>query len=290
MSSATTRERSSGLGQRASRSIATPEQGPALWEELSGQATPAGSACWEWLEIHAGIPVILPQTQEQFTPQMANFEAIGGVSFTKGCYTGHSDTQTLGAKAVNETRFQYLRDNSGQTPISTALGINVLGEFTQGGAVSGTESDHQDHYELQNYTSISQGKHFIKFGGRLRAIHEVSMSSAGFNGTYTFSSLDNYNNGVPHQYSVNATQSGVVPTVPVTLVDAGLYVQDDWKLRPNLTLSGGLRFETQSAIHDHGDWAPRLGFAWGIGGGGRALRKPYYAAGLDCSTTVSGKT
>jgi hypothetical protein len=191
-----------------------------------------------------------------------------------------SDTQTLGAKAVNETRFQYLRENSGQTPISKALGIDVLGEFTRGGAVSGTESDHQDHYELQNYTSISEGQHFIKFGGRLRAIHEVSMSSAGFNGTYTFSSLDSYNTRTPRQLSINGTLSGVVPTVPVTMVDAGLYVQDDWKLRPNLTLSGGLRFETQNAIHDHGDWAPRLGFAWGIGGGGKSAPRTVLRGGF----------
>ena len=37
-------------------------------------------------------------------------------------------------------------------------------------------------------------------------------------------------------------------------------------MRPNITLSAGLRFETQNDIHDHGDWAPRLGVAWGIGG------------------------
>jgi Carboxypeptidase regulatory-like domain/TonB dependent receptor-like, beta-barrel len=191
-----------------------------------------------------------------------------------------SDTQILGAKTVNETRFQYLRDNSGQTPFSTALGIDVLGEFTRGGAVSGTERDHLDHYEMQNYTSISQGKHLIKFGGRLRTIHQVSMSSAGFNGTYIFSDLASYKALTPRQLSVNGTLSGVVPTVAITMVDAGLYVQDDWKLRPNLTLSGGLRFETQNAIHDHGDWAPRLGFAWGIGGGGKGAPKTILRGGF----------
>jgi hypothetical protein len=44
-------------------------------------------------------------------------------------------------------------------------------------------------------------------------------------------------------------------------------VGDDWKIRPNITLSGGLRVETQTAISDHADWAPRLAVAWGIGHG-----------------------
>jgi hypothetical protein len=61
---------------------------PTLWQALSQHAQPAGSVCWDWLNIRAGIPVILPQTQEQFVPQMANLELIGGVNFKKGCYPG----------------------------------------------------------------------------------------------------------------------------------------------------------------------------------------------------------
>ncbi|HKB97625.1 MAG TPA: carboxypeptidase regulatory-like domain-containing protein [Terriglobales bacterium] len=224
----------------------------------------------------------------QFYRDTQQNAGVGGIVLPEAGYnttsTEHtvqiSDTQILGAKAINETRFQYLRENSGQTPLSTAIGINVLGSFMRGGSSSGMQTDHQDHYELQNYTSISQGKHFVKFGGRLRAIHELSVSSAGFNGTYTFPSFPNFTNGMPSQYSVNATPSGAPANVPVTMVDVGLYVQDDWKVRPNLTLSGGLRFETQNAIHDHADWAPRLGFAWGIGGGGKSAPKTVLRGGF----------
>ncbi len=46
--------------------------------------------------------------------------------------------------------------------------------------------------------------------------------------------------------------------------DAGLFFGDDWRLRPNLTLSYGLRYETQNNIHDYKDFAPRFGLAWGI--------------------------
>ncbi|MDD5241780.1 MAG: folate-binding protein YgfZ [Sulfuricella sp.] len=87
------------LGPTRFEVLAPPQQGPALWAELNKSATPVGSACWEWLEIHAAIPIILPQTQEQFTPQMANFEVLSGVSFNKGCYTGQeivARTQYLG--------------------------------------------------------------------------------------------------------------------------------------------------------------------------------------------------
>lgn len=75
------------------------EQAPRVWEALSRETLPVGAACWDWLEIRAGIPVILPATQEHFVPQMTNLEAIGGVSFRKGCYPGQeivARTQFLG--------------------------------------------------------------------------------------------------------------------------------------------------------------------------------------------------
>ncbi|HEX9180907.1 MAG TPA: folate-binding protein [Burkholderiales bacterium] len=68
--------------------IAPPDEAPALWNRLAMLATPAGAACWEWLEIRAGVPAVVPATQDQFVPQMANLDSIGAVSFSKGCYPG----------------------------------------------------------------------------------------------------------------------------------------------------------------------------------------------------------
>ncbi|HEX5430518.1 MAG TPA: hypothetical protein VFW83_01025, partial [Bryobacteraceae bacterium] len=53
-------------------------------------------------------------------------------------------------------------------------------------------------------------------------------------------------------------------------VDAGPFVQDDWKVKPNLTLSLGLRYEIQTNAGGGTDWAPRIGLAWGIGSGQKA--------------------
>lgn len=66
----------------------TPTTAIALWQKFSGKTIPAGSTCWDWLTIRAGIPVITPPTQEQFVLQMTNLDILGGVSFTKGCYPG----------------------------------------------------------------------------------------------------------------------------------------------------------------------------------------------------------
>ncbi|MFZ5502965.1 MAG: YgfZ/GcvT domain-containing protein [Pseudomonadota bacterium] len=59
-----------------------------LWQQLAAATRPVGSPCWDWLNIRAGIPVILPQTQEQFVAQTVNFDLIGGINFKKGCYPG----------------------------------------------------------------------------------------------------------------------------------------------------------------------------------------------------------
>ena len=59
-----------------------------LWERLKSKATPVGPAVWAWLDIMAGIPGIHPETNEEFVPQMANLEVVGGVNFKKGCYPG----------------------------------------------------------------------------------------------------------------------------------------------------------------------------------------------------------
>jgi folate-binding protein YgfZ len=68
--------------------VTTPGQAAELWKPLACGARAAGAAVWDWLAIRAGVPVILPATQEQFVPQMANLELIGAVDFKKGCYPG----------------------------------------------------------------------------------------------------------------------------------------------------------------------------------------------------------
>jgi hypothetical protein len=66
----------------------TPQQAMLLWESMGKTALKAGTGCWDWLNIRAGLPIVTPATQEQFVLQMANLDVLGGVSFKKGCYPG----------------------------------------------------------------------------------------------------------------------------------------------------------------------------------------------------------
>lgn len=72
---------------------------PEVWAQLAALARPAGVPAWRWLDVRAGLPLITAATREEFVPQMADFEKIGGVSFHKGCYPGQeivARTQYLG--------------------------------------------------------------------------------------------------------------------------------------------------------------------------------------------------
>jgi hypothetical protein len=59
-----------------------------LWDRLAREATVVNADYWALLDIRAGLPTVYPQTADLFVPQMTNMQLIGGVSFTKGCYTG----------------------------------------------------------------------------------------------------------------------------------------------------------------------------------------------------------
>ena len=176
-----------------------------------------------------------------------------------------SDTQVLSPKVINETRFEYIRDRDNQNPLNATPTITVQGAFTGGGSNLGTVLDAQDHYELQNYTTAALGAHSLRFGARLRAVRDSNSSTAGFNGNYTYASLDTYAAGQPSQYEVTVG----TPAAKVTLFDAGVFFQDDWRVRKNFTFSYGLRYEGQNRISDHADWGPRFSFAWAVNGGSK---------------------
>lgn len=87
------------LGAQRFELIVQAGEAQQTWQGLAARARPAGFPVWQRLDILAGWPLITEDTQEQFVPQMVNFELIGGVNFQKGCYPGQeivARTQYLG--------------------------------------------------------------------------------------------------------------------------------------------------------------------------------------------------
>ena len=91
------------------------QQAVDLWSTLSEKLSRAGTTSWHWLDIHAGIPVILPETVEEFVPQSVNLELVNGVSFKKGCYTGQEIVARMHYLGKPKRRMFHLQ-LTGSTP------------------------------------------------------------------------------------------------------------------------------------------------------------------------------
>jgi hypothetical protein len=198
------------------------------------------------------------------------------------------ETQVIGTRWINESRFSFNHNYNSQQGDANTPGIVVLSSFSGGGAPLALNYNRNQNYEYQNNSSYKRSAHFLKFGVRIRGNLQDSYSTSNYNGTYTFASMQSYQitqqgvaiglpidqiiaqGGGASQYSV----TGGTPVTPVSYVDVEPFVHDDWKVKPNLTVSMGLRYETQTNISDRRDWAPRLGIAWGVGKGQGNGRPP----------------
>jgi hypothetical protein len=227
-----------------------------------------------------------------------------------------TETAVLGPNLINEARFQYMRTTSANSVPGDSPSISVLDAFTSGSSTVGDSRNLTNKWELSNMTTFNHKAHTFKWGGRLRQSFNNDTSLTNFNGTYTFlgglgEALGPNGQPVPgasveltalqvYQLTLALQQDGYsaaqiraagggpsffslgagTPLTRVTQFDIGLFVNDDWRLRPNLTLSYGLRYETQTNIRDFGDWSPRLGIAWGLDAHGTTPAKTVLRAGF----------
>ncbi|MGA3024622.1 MAG: carboxypeptidase-like regulatory domain-containing protein [Bryobacteraceae bacterium] len=278
----------------ASQFYSTPQERTTVSPRIDYQLSTNNTLVFRytWLENDQNGRGLSP-----FTLPSAAYNATDGQSTVQ-----LTETAVLNTKTINETRFQYWHEVTNATALNAQPQLVVASAFTTGGATTGKSSDTENHYELQNYTSILKGAQSIKFGIRVRELNDDNVSPSDFNGTFLFSGgllpvLDSNNQPVPGATPLRATSveqfqrylvlsslglspqqmlaAGATPTefmttvgnpaASVSYVDVEPFVTDDWKIRPNLTISTGLRWEAQNHVHDWTDFAPRFGFAWSPG-------------------------
>jgi len=196
-----------------------------------------------------------------------------------------TETAILNPTTINETRFQFTHGRNEQIGNNSIPALDVSGSFGSGGSQVGESSNLRKTWELNNFTAKQMGPHAIKFGGRVRHISIDDTNEGNFGGTWTFAggfgltSIQRYELTLKLQEQgftpaqVRAAGGGATafrlnvgnPFADVRQTDYGVFIQDDWRVRPNITFSYGLRYETQTNAHSKYDFAPRLAVAWSPG-------------------------
>ncbi len=197
-----------------------------------------------------------------------------------------TETAILNANVINETRFQFVKERREQEGDGLTPSLVVQDAFLGGGSGIGLAINNSDRYELQNYTTSTLGRHVLRFGMRVRGVRITDVGTANFNGTFIFAggegitSLERYRRTLllqrqgfsPSEIRAQgggATQFSIAggdPEARISQTDFGAFVQDEWRLRPNFTLTLGVRYETQTNIRSRFNFAPRVFFAWAPGG------------------------
>ena len=216
-----------------------------------------------------------------------------------------TETWVVNPKIVNETRFQYTRTYASQIgnllPQVNVSGAFTSGGANEGTNTdvhphfelqNNTSISHGAHtfrYGVrarresdQNLSPSGFGGVFSFLGGSapvLDANNSIVTDASGNPVLTSLSAVDQYTRtlmlqragftaaqirllgGGASQFSIDTGN----PYSSIVQYDVGAFAQDDWRLRPNLTVSYGLRYEWQTNIGDHHDFAPRLGFAWAPG-------------------------
>jgi hypothetical protein len=179
----------------------------------------------------------------------------------------YNDSFVVTPNLLNQLRVVVGRDHAPTTSVSEAPGIVVNGAFTGGGA-QGDNLHTENHMNLNEILTWTPEKHNIRAGINVPDISRRGMDDrTNLQGTYYFSTLQDYALGQPYSF---IQQQGDGHIVFVEVV-AGGFIQDDYRLRPNLTVSAGMRYDWQNFFHDNNNVSPRLSIAYSPGRGRKTV-------------------
>jgi len=199
----------------------------------------------------------------------------GGVNFGNGIQVGDWQTvpglsQQIGLDwvrnfsnaFVNQVRFSYSRASSffdeqsfsgcnSSNPTNCPADMVLIGSAPQDSVSFGVSAGFPQGriinvYQLQDNASMLKGQHSLKFGGEIDQQRSPNVFLPGNNGIFLFTSYSDMiaNNPFGTQIALGS------PTLPFSEWDLGFYVQDDWRIKSNLTLNLGMRWDWyQQAIN-----------------------------------------
>lgn len=190
---------------------------------------------------------------------------VGGYNEPERAYSTASSANTVrvqhfgpvGRRAFSRSRAQVTWSDSSASSATEAATIRVTDAFTRGGAQR-AGGDHSRGLDLGSDLDYVAGRHSFRIGATLLAGSYSSDSTSNYLGEYTFSTLDDYLAGRPSLFTRRIGD----PRIAYHTLQAGVYFQDDIRVRRSLTISPGLRYELQAHVGDRADPGPRFGVTW----------------------------
>lgn len=178
------------------------------------------------------------------------------------------DNYVFSAKAVAQTRFQYSRltpavvatGGTGSPVVLIALNdpLNLVsGTLVAGTSTSGATDRRETRYQLQEIFALVNGNHSLKIGGDAQRITSTFIDLSDASGTWDFDSAGDFLANLPSRFRQNFLTTSTQHNTYL-----GIFVQDEWRLRSNLTLSYGLRYENETIVHDKNNFGPRVAFSY----------------------------
>jgi hypothetical protein len=184
----------------------------------------------------------------------------------------YSDNLVFSSKVVNQTRIQLSRlapaiEASGGTKPVVLITLNDplpsgepearSGTLVAGASTSGATDRRESRVQMQDALSWVAGPHSLKFGGDMQHIRSTFIDLSDAYGTFTFASAGDFLVNAPSRFRQNfQTESTQRNTY------YGIFAQDEWRVKSNLTLSYGLRYENESILRDRNNFGPRLSLAY----------------------------
>ena len=175
-----------------------------------------------------------------------------------------SNTLTIASRTVLETRAQFAHSDlkaPATDPIGPAVSIAGVASF---GTSSGSPTRRLNNlYQVVNNLSHQAGAHAFRVGVDFLYNDDQITYPRSVRGSYSFSSLASFLAGTYN--NAGFTQTFGASEVSQTNPNIGMYVQDEWKVGPRITLNLGLRYDLQfleTINTDTNNVSPRVGFAW----------------------------
>lgn len=185
----------------------------------------------------------------------------------------YTDNYVFSARLVNQLRFQISR----LTPAIAAGGGNATpvvlidiepsipsldtqqrsNPLIAGTSTTGATDRRESRIQFQDAVAYVAGPHSLKFGGDFQRIRSTFIDLSDASGTFDFDTGGDFLNNTPSRFRQNfQTESEQRNTY------MGVFMQDEWRLRANLTMSYGLRYERESIVHDNNNFGPRFALAY----------------------------